>query len=319
MLQVNGEVYSCPRGQSSTAYKYGNIYNDEIDDIINNGWKVIERNENRMEVDDDCLSCLYMPYCNVGCTFVREETQGHKSYTCELQKVMYRENPEKYRPLSSDEIREYSQQWLLRNNIKRLKKTYPQKASFVTSELNSENNQLPQLIARDSILRELYADDLFFIEINGTRYHLRSPLLKNENDIEVINEDSKIVLGVRIDAFKLACDYEVNNHLLLMMLRDTTVVYGDEQRNKQEHIFDHGIYYNSFLDRALQQENYFIIDISKIIKLHAHSYLPEIRNNLFITTRNLREYHYVKQRKNAFYHMQAINLPFQNIEFIWQT
>jgi uncharacterized protein len=29
----------------------------------------------------------------------------------------------------------------------------------------------------------------------------------------------------------------------------------------------------------------------------------------------MREYHYAKQQKNAFYHIQAINLPFANIEF----
>ena len=39
------------------------------------------------------------------------------------------------------------------------------------------------------------------------------------------------------------------------------------------------------------------------------------RNNLFFTTFFLREYHYQKQRGNAFYHIQAINLPFQNFEF----
>ena len=39
--------------------------------------------------------------------------------------------------------------------------------------------------------------------------------------------------------------------------------------------------------------------------------------NIFFTTSALRDYHYVKQKNNAYYHIQAINLPFQNIEFYY--
>ena len=38
-------------------------------------------------------------------------------------------------------------------------------------------------------------------------------------------------------------------------------------------------------------------------------------NNLFVTTGYLRDYHYHKQKNNAFYHVQTANLPFQNVEF----
>ena len=37
----------------------------------------------------------------------------------------------------------------------------------------------------------------------------------------------------------------------------------------------------------------------------------------FFTTSSLRDYHYTKQKNNAYYHIQAINLPFQNIEFYY--
>jgi uncharacterized protein len=43
-----------------------------------------------------------------------------------------------------------------------------------------------------------------------------------------------------------------------------------------------------------------------------------VRNNLFVTTKALRDYHYRKQQKNAFYHIQAINLPFPHLEFYWK-
>ena len=38
-------------------------------------------------------------------------------------------------------------------------------------------------------------------------------------------------------------------------------------------------------------------------------------NNIFFTTSDLRDYHYKKQKDNAYYHINTINLPFQNIEF----
>jgi hypothetical protein len=48
-----------------------------------------------------------------------------------------------------------------------------------------------------------------------------------------------------------------------------------------------------------------------------HKAFVGVRNNLFLTTKALREHH-AKQRKNAFHHIQAISLPFQNMEFYWQ-
>lgn len=318
LLQANGDVYSCPRGQASTDYRYGNIYQDDIDDIIANGWKVIERNENRLTVHGDCLHCAHMPYCNVGCTFVRQEAGLSKSYTCQLQKELYHDDPEKYPPLPETEIEAYSHRWLLRNNLQALPAHHPTKRQFVTPELAQAQNNLLHLIQHDAVLRDLYADGLFFLQVDGVRYELRSPLLKTEHELEIFTPDSTILLGARRDIFSLDCDYPVNNHILLMLLRDTTVVYGDEQRNKQEHIFDYALYQQTFVAGAKTEGAHFVYDIGPLIKLHAATYLKNVRNNLFFTTRTLREYHYTKQRKNAFYHIQAINLPFPNIEFIWQ-
>ena len=54
-----------------------------------------------------------------------------------------------------------------------------------------------------------------------------------------------------------------------------------------------------------------------MLDVHQAHYRKGVRNNLFFTTFFLREYHYQKQRSNAFYHIQAINLPFQNFEFYY--
>ena len=317
LLQSNGDVYSCPRGQSSPHYRYGNVFEDEIETIIANGWKVIERNENLLELDEECLQCAYISYCHAGCTFVRESASLSKSYTCKLQKVLYQDNPEKYQPLPETQHRDYIKKFLLHNNIKKLKENYPVKQFYITRELFDDENMLSALIAKDKILSLLYSQDLFFLKVNGTTYFLKSAILKTESDIELLDNQSEIILGVRKDIFSIACPYEVNNYIHIMLLRDTTVVYGDENRKKQEHIFDYSLYKNALIAQSQLSNGYYTLDISAIIKLHANLYWQEIRNNLFFTTKSLREYHYEKHKKNAFYHIQAINLPFQNLEFIW--
>lgn len=122
---------------------------------------------------------------------------------------------------------------------------------------------------------------------------------------------------MREDIFDLACNDPTNNSLHLMLLRDTTVVYGDEQRTKQEHIFDYSLYRNAVVASSRKEDSYLLLDISSVLAEHAPFYLDGVKNNVFFTTKALREYHYAKHRKNAFYHIQAINLPFQNIEFFW--
>jgi len=316
LLQSNGDVYSCPRGQSSPQYRYGNVFEDEIETIIDNGWKVIERNENRLELDDDCLQCAYISYCHAGCTFVREAAHLRKSYTCKLQKALYQDNPDKYPPLSDMQRRAYIKPFLLHNNIKKLKETYPAKQSYITSELFDDENSLSALIAKDKILSQLYSPELFFLKVDGTTYFLKSAILKTESDIELLDNQSEIILGVREDIFALACS--VNNYVHIMLLRDTTVVYGDENRKKQEHIFDYSIYKNALIAQSKLINGYYTFDISTLIRSHAPLYLQGVRNILFFTTKALRAYHYEKHHKNAFYHIQAINLPFQNLEFIWK-
>ena len=99
------------------------------------------------------------------------------------------------------------------------------------------------------------------------------------------------------------------------MLRDTPVVYGDEQRTKQEHVFTYQIFANCLPESTRLGADYLMADLSGIIELHREHYRKGVLNNLFFTTLHLREYHYQKQKNNAFYHIQAINLPFQNFEF----
>lgn len=319
LLQADGEVFSCPRGQSSPQYRFGNIFSDGVEAILSNGWSMIERNENLLEIDDECAVCPWLPHCNLGCTFVRQAAGLKRSYTCLLQKQLYQDAPERWPPFSADQVAAYARKFFLSNNLKRLTgEAHEEKTRVITPELFTDANRLAELIRRDPGLQAVYSSGLFLLRINGVEHRLRSAVLKNAAEIEVLDAASTVLLGVREDLFSLVCDDDISNYLHLMLLRDTAVVYGDEQRTKQEHIFDYSIYKNAFFAAARQEGEYFLLDISALLISHAQFYQDGVRNNLFITTKAMREYHYAKQRKNAFYHIQAINLPFQNLEFFWQ-
>ena len=69
------------------------------------------------------------------------------------------------------------------------------------------------------------------------------------------------------------------------------------------------------LQNESDKEGYFKVNITNIIKEYYKYLSIDNPNNLFFTTAALRDYHYTKQKNNAYYHIDAINLPFQNIEF----
>ena len=77
----------------------------------------------------------------------------------------------------------------------------------------------------------------------------------------------------------------------------------------------HQIYTNTIANYPSNKEGFHCVDITNILALYYDSVSKTAPNNLFFTTSELRDYHYTKQRNNAYYHIQAINLPFQNIEF----
>lgn len=108
----------------------------------------------------------------------------------------------------------------------------------------------------------------------------------------------------------------LRNTLYLQMLRDSPVVYGDEARTKQAHLFTYQLWLD-FMQPSDFHNDYLCFNLAPIIQVHAHLYQEKVLNNLFFTTSALRDYHYQKQKNNAFYHIQAINLPFQNIEFYY--
>ncbi|MBF0264234.1 MAG: radical SAM protein [Gammaproteobacteria bacterium] len=320
LLQSNGDIYSCPRGQSSKSFRYGNIFKQSINELMNSGWQTIEAIENKLDSNDECFQCLYLPYCHQGCVFVREQTKLTKSYTCLLQKAIYADHPDKYPPYTETIIQDYALKYKYRNNLKSITtpELEPVKNHYLTPELYEQQNSLSQLIKSDQILQQLYCAELFSLTIDTFNYPLSSPILSNKNEMALLTENSSIILTVPATIFAINSKDPVNNYIQLMMLRNTLVRYGDEGREKQEHIVDYCVYQQSFKALSSSTKGNLQFDLSSFVKLHQSLFINGVRNNLYFTTKTLREYHYQKQKKNAFYHIQAINLPFPFLEFYWQ-
>ena len=113
------------------------------------------------------------------------------------------------------------------------------------------------------------------------------------------------------------CDYPENNSLYIMLLSGNLVTYGDENRTKQRHIATLQVYKGVLDEQKSIKKDYYSYDITNLFKEYKNSFSKDNTNNIFFTTSALRDYHYLKQKENAYYHIQAINLPFQNIEFYY--
>ena len=175
---------------------------------------------------------------------------------------------------------------------------------------------LEELIEQDKNLKYIYDNESFVLKIDNQEYHLVSQIIKKSRDIIYITPDSKIEIWMKKNLMEEMCNYPENNSLYIMLLSGNLVTYGDENRTKQRHIATHQIY-KGVLDGGTKNGEYYIYDLKNMINHYKKEYSNDKPNNIFFTTSSLRDYHYVKQKNNAYYHIQAINLPFQNIEFYY--
>lgn len=310
LLERNGDIYSCVRGQKNKDYYYGNIYNNTIEEILNNAKIKIYQNHNKVGFNEECGSCKYLYMCKTGCPYVKNIYNINKSYTCKLQQQIYKDNKEAY-PL--DENNEESVYMYLNKMHPSLsKKYYPKVQNNIEENIPSLND----IIQNDAKLKNIYNSDIFILDVDGQEYNLESQIIKNERDIICITDNSKIKLYIKHGVLE-DCEYPQNNSLYIMLLSGDTIKYGDEQRVKQEHIMTHQIYTNTIKKEKSDKDGFYCVDLTNLLKLYYNKLSIENPSNLFFTTNELRDYHYYKQKNNAYYHIQAINLPFQNIEFYY--
>ncbi|MBK6570096.1 radical SAM protein [Candidatus Aalborgicola defluviihabitans] len=319
LLQSDGAVYSCVRGQGIEAFRYGNVFEDPILHILDNGARKIRAVHQAQGFDASCQSCNHLSTCNTGCAVVKYQNQSGKSYTCSLQKTIYQDNPLSYPADDADAQRDYARHY---QNTTHPSLAFAQAAPrpkpeglMLPNDLIDSKNALGALIAADPVLQVLFSDKAFILELAGESLALDSQLFKQQRTQHTLVDGDRVVLHLRRDVLQANCPEAIRNTLYLQLLRDTPVVYGDEQRTKQEHIFTYQLYANCLEPSTRWGDDYLQCDLTGLLALHRAHFQRGVLNNLFVTTLFLREYHYQKQKANAFYHVQTANLPFQNVEF----
>lgn len=304
LLERNGDVYSCVRGQHHPDFYYGNIYRDSVEQILDTARKKILAVHRKQGFADTCGTCGYLYLCKTGCPFVKQTNADPMSYTCQLQQRIYEKNQEAARP---------------EENCRYLARIHPELAEKYCLEPDPYPGipTLEQLIAADEKLQKVYDPEAFILDVDGQQLSLKSQLQKKARQFVFLTKMTPVKLYVRKDVMEALADYPVNNALMLQLLSGDTVVYGDEQREKQAHVMTHHIYLPTLSRMKSDREGWYCVDLAELLGQY-YDYLPEDKpNNLFATTVALREYHYTKHKSNGFYHIRALNLPFQNIEFYY--
>ena len=306
LLEKNGDIYSCVRGQKNPEYYYGNIYNDSVEEIMNNAYKKIFINHNKLPLNDECSKCGYLYLCKTGCPFVKNIYKANKSYTCKLQKEIYKD-----RNYQKDEFNdEFVYHYISKMRIEDSSKYIP--------KINiNDYPALNEIIEQDSKLRYIYDDSVFILSVDAIEYKLSSQIIKNTREFIYITPQTKLKIYMKKNMINEECDYPENNALYIMLLSGNLVTYGDENRTKQRHVATHQIYKGVLDNIKSDKKGYYCYDISNIIKEYKDNLSIDNSNNIFFTTTSLRDYHYSKQKNNAYYHIQSINLPFQNMEFYY--
>ena len=306
LLERNGDIYSCVRGQKHPSFYYGNIYKDDVEQILKNAMEKILKVHNDLGFNDECANCGYLYLCKTGCPFVKNTYNSNKSYTCKLQQELYKN-------------RNYGTDFNNREMVfDYVSKMHPELCSkYELPKIPVDVPSLESIIESDNKLKYIYDKDVFILKVDDMEYKLESQILKKYRDFICITPESKVSIYMKNNIFAEVCDYPENNALYIQILSGDTITYGDENRNKQKHIANQMIYKSVFNETDSDKENYYKFDITNLIKEYSCYLSKEKANNILFTTTALREYHYSKQKNNGYYHIQTLNLPFQNIEFYY--
>lgn len=176
---------------------------------------------------------------------------------------------------------------------------------------------LESLILQDKNLKYIYDANSFILKVDDNEMQLESQILKKYRDFICITPESHVWIYFKKNLLNEVCDYPDNNALYIQLLSGDTIVYGDEARNKQKHIVNKMIYKSALEQIKSDKNEYFKYDITSFINENSKYLAKENANNIFFTTTALRDYHYQKQKNNGYYHIQSMNLPFQNMEFYY--
>ena len=313
LVQKNGDVYPCHRGQAVPELKFGNILQDSFEDITKTGTSAIANyDNNNLPLHNDCLECNWFHYCNMGCPISRRDINYNKSYTCTVQRKLYKAQPERFPedPIAAAIARDSYIKTMMPNyyystDVPKLMKNNP--------EFYDTKNSLESIILRDKLLMELYNPSNIKLGINGEYIDLFSSLLYDKTmSVTMYNTDD---LKLFLSNEYVSINNTEDNNILLMILSKDTVVYGDEQRTKMQHLEHIEIE----LEDCIKVEEGYLVDLHKVLE-SIKDKIPreDMWYEMFVTTKDARKYHYDKHSKNAFYHIETINLPFHSFFFSYK-
>lgn len=308
LLDWRGDVWSCVRGQGHGEFFYGNIFRDEVADILAASKTRIFEAHNRMPLASKCVSCGYLRLCLTGCPFVKRLCNSDASYTCKLQQAIYSDYPDRYPKSRTPERDAYRYAELMRPLSAEALRPVP------THVLPRNVPSLTSIIEADPAVRPVFDRDAFKVEIDGVLYPMIPQILRTTRDVVDIARTSRIRVLARKDILETSCRWPVNNALYLMLLSGNLVTYGDENRTKQEHVATHQVFFRTLERMSSPDEAFFCFDATALVTAYYDALSFARPNNLFATTTALRDAHYAKHKANAYYHIQTINLPFPNIE-----
>lgn len=313
LIQKNGDCYLCHRSQALESLKCGNLFKESFKEIVLRNINNVQRLENQLTLHQDCLECEYFHLCNASCVIERKDTGLRKSYTCALQKEIYQNNPLRF-PKNTFLANQARDMFLRENQLTRF---YEYRLPNLDREFFNPKNNLAHLIANDPILKASQDKENFALLVNGEKIETRFPQEDLQTMLFLSPKDCVKVL-IKKSVFAINCKEPFSQDARIFLLRATERVYGDDKRNKCDHIAHLGLFPTKLETDGEDLGEYWSFEISDFLRENAKNYQKDIPNCLLFLTKEMRAYHYDKQRKNVFYHLQAFNLPFARIEFLWQ-
>ena len=155
LLEKNGDIYSCVRGQKNKDFYYGNIYKNSVEEILDNAFNKILKVHQKCGFNDECSKCKYLYLCKTGCPFVKKTYKTNKSYTCLLQQKLY-EDSGLGKDLDNDEFVYY---YVSKMHPEYMDKYYPTRVH--------EYKDLKELIEEDPKLKYIYDSNVFKLKVDG--------------------------------------------------------------------------------------------------------------------------------------------------------
>lgn len=306
LLERNGDIYSCVRGQNHPEFYYGNIYESSMTEIMETAKRKIAEIHHGCGFSEDCAACGYLSVCKTGCPFVKRVNASPKSYTCGLQQALYPVWGVTPDPLNREHVLDY------------VVEMHPERIpDFALPRIPNGIPALRHIIDSDPDLRVVYDETAFVLEIDGNRFPLAPQIIKKDRTFTFMTPESRVTLHVRHGLLEKCSSYPENNMLFIQLLTGDMIVYGDENREKQRHIATELIYKQVAEEQPSAIPGYDAVDLTHFFRRYGLSLSRTAANNVFFTTGALRDIHYAKQKNNAFYHIQAMDLPFPNLEFYY--